>query len=393
MSGNGAPSPAGPPELSVVVVNYNAAAYAIECVRSLLEQELPGEPRASRPEVIVVDSASHPEDRARLQELPEGVETVLLEENRGYAAAANAGLSRARGRFLALMNPDLVVLPGALAALVGHLERNRDVGAVGPRTYMDPTRCIQHPLNRLPRLRSLARSALGGSDRETVRRESLRSTRYSYRYWRAREPLEIEMLSGACLVFPRSVHEEVRGFDESFPLYYEDADWCRRVARRGYGLAYVPRSEIVHFYNISAGRDPEAARAKREASERLYFRRTAGRLASWLVPALEARRARRMARIAAEPPFEFANLGGVDEPPTIALTGGGGEQILEFAGTPTFDYAAATLVRGSAFTFPREVFETMPPTEVFVRSVAPRGFRVGSAWRFHRAEAASARPA
>jgi GT2 family glycosyltransferase len=373
--------------VSAVIVNYESADFAIPCARSLLQQRIgrSGGASAGAVEVIVVDNASSVDDRAKLAGLPAETRLIEADRNLGYGGAANVGFAAARGDHLCLLNPDVLVLPGALDALVSRLASDPKIGAVGPRTWMDEGRNIQHPINRLPSLGRMLRGALHLRSATAIREASLEVTRHSVLYWRASEPCAIEMLSGAFLVAPRRVVERVGGFDEAFPLYYEDADWCRRIGRAGYRLEYVPAAEIVHYYNMSAGKAPEAARRKREASRRVYFRKAFGRCGAALAERLARAAERRMASVASSPPWAFRQLGALDRPPTFDLPDPESVLVAEFAGTPDFEYPAASLVHGRSFTFPEDLWWKMPPTEVFVRIVDPRTLAVGPTWRFRRA--------
>jgi GT2 family glycosyltransferase len=368
--------------LSAVVVNYNSAEFTLECVRSLLDSRITGDDGAPGTlEVVVVDNDSAPADVERLAGLPPGVRLIRNRDNLGYGGAANVGFAACRGEYLALLNPDIVVHPGAMQAMADHLRRNPGVGAVGPRTWMDDGRTIQHPLNRLPRLAPLLRRAAAPWTRRIVRRESVASTRFSSRYWEAGEPAEIEMLSGACLVVRREVRDRVGGFDERFPLYFEDADWCRRIRKAGWRLVYLPGAEILHHYNMSAGRDPDAAERKRRDSEERYFRKVYGPLGSRLARLLRPRIRRRMRRLAEHPPWDVVDLGRLEAPPTLAAPGEGSTFLIEFAGTPDFEYAAATTVRGSVFRFPSDLWKKMPRGELFIRFLEPDSLRVRAVWR------------
>ncbi len=370
--------------ISTVIVNYNSADFAIGCAHSLLAQDTgPHGPL----EILVVDNASHAEDRARLDGLPEGVRRIDSPDNLGYAGAANLGFEAAKGEILGLLNPDLLFMPGSVRALADAVAADPSIGAVGPRTWMDEGRTIQHPVNRLPRLVEEVRTALRFRSRDAIRRESLRSTRHSVRYWQTEAPLDIEMLSGACLFFRREVLAQAGEFDATYPLYYEDADWCRRVGAAGLRLVYDPRSEIVHFYNMSAGTVPEMAQRKREASHRLYFQKTVGSLGASVAVRLDRGNARRMARVAMDPPWEVENLGALEDPPVLEFPSDEA-YVIEFAGTPLFEYAAATCVRAARFAFPGDLWHKMPPSEVFVRLVRERDFAIVGAWRFRRNDGA-----
>ncbi len=373
-------------DVSAVIVNYESAQLAVGCARSLLEQQFEGPGgEAGTIEVLVVDNASTPEDRELLAGLPDGVRRIDSAENLGYAGAANLGFENASGRYLCLLNPDVVVLPGAIGAMVGYLARHDDAGLVGPRTWMDDGRCIQHPINRLPSLRHLVRSAVAARSPRAVGRASLERTRFATRYWKTREPLDLEMISGACMMAPRGVLDRAGAFDSEFPLYYEDADWCRRIRQAGYRLVYLPHAEIVHYHNMSAGKVPEEASRKREASRRRYHRKAFGVLGGGLADRCEARVRRKTAEAGIRPPWSFVQLGALEAPPVLSLPDPAVEYVAEFAGTPIFDYPAGTIVRGSAFEFPQQTWELMPPSEVFVRLVDTRSFEVGPTWRFRRA--------
>jgi len=384
-SGEGAAGrgdPAGRVTLSVIVVNYRSAEFTHPCVRSLLEQKFAADDGSEGSvEVLVVDNASGPEEVVRLRELPASVTLLLQHENLGYAGAANVGLAAGRGEYVCVMNPDIEVRPGAIAALLDTLRRDGRFGAAGPRTWMDASATVQHPLNRLPRLGADLRRALAPITRRGVLRESLAGVRYSRHYWEAREPREIEMLSGAFLVVRRRVVEEVGGLDAEFPLYFEDAEWCRRIRRAGHRLVYVPRAEIVHHYNMSAGKDPGAAARKRAESERRYFRKLYGPLGARL-HALAAPRLRRRLRLAAEaPPWETVDLGVVDDPPVLVAVEGQGDCLVEMAGTPDFAFAAGTRIEGALFRFPEEIFRKMPRGELFVRFLDAETLAIRGAWR------------
>src|SRR6185503_10201654 len=76
-------------------------------------------------------------------------------------------------------------------------------------------------------------------------------------YWERRHPIEVDSLSGAFLATRHDVVERVGPFDAAYSLYYEDADWCRRVRRSGLRLVLLPAAEAVHFYSVSSNQDWE----------------------------------------------------------------------------------------------------------------------------------------
>ncbi|MCK4594201.1 glycosyltransferase, partial [bacterium] len=114
---------AGALELSVVIVSYRSRELLPECLRSIFERG-----GVRDPEVIVVDNGSGDGTVEMLRREFPHVEVIANPDNRGFARAANQGLHRASARFRMLLNPDMVVLDGALAELVGYLGKNPDCG-------------------------------------------------------------------------------------------------------------------------------------------------------------------------------------------------------------------------------------------------------------------------
>lgn len=254
-------------DLSVVVVHYRTPELLTECLRHL-RSGLHG----LGSETVVVDNSGDAELDAA-----DGAE-VVRPGNLGYAGAANLGVRATSGRRIALLNADVLVDASTLPRLLAELEAGWDV--VGPRMHQDRSRRLLLPLNEpLGFLWALRRAAF------PHRRSTLRRWRRAVRpAWRATAPLATRRLSGALLVFGRSVWRRAGPFDEGFRLYYEEADWLRRVRRAGLRSAHVPAATAVHLYNRSAGAEPRAATWFAQSARR-DRRRWHGRLGSRLLEA------------------------------------------------------------------------------------------------------------
>ncbi len=371
-------------DLSVVIVNHNSANYAVPCARSVLES-LDGSGAIDSVELVVVDNDSEPLDRERLDGLPARARVVETGSNLGYGGGANVGFRKSRGRLLCLLNPDLLVLPGAIDRMARHALDNPGVGAVGPRTFLDEERTVQHPLNRRKRLKDLLRAVFALRSPQRARAESLRSTRFALPFWRAREPRTIAMLSGACLVIPRRTLEKVGGFDPRFHLYFEDDDWCRRVGRAGLDLVYLPNAEIVHFFNMSVRKlDREKAMREHARSERKYFGRSFGPIGAAAGVLLSRAFRRSVGRLATSPPWPIEDLGRPESPPTFQSPAGEGPFLVEIAGTPFFEYSASAIPERPAFRLPDGLFGRLAPGTYFVRILGLESLDVRRVWRFEK---------
>lgn len=267
--------------LAVVIVNYRTAGLVVDCLRSLAPEvaALPGT------RVVVVDNASGDGSAGRIQAAiaAEGfgawAEAVPLPDNRGFSAGNNAALRRLLaapappGWFL-LLNPDTVVRPGALAALLECGEASPDTGIVGSRLE-DPDGTPQPSTFRFHGVLTQLDGALslGPASRLLAR-------------WALVQPPpppggRVGWVSGASLLVRREVLEGIGLLDEGYFLYYEEVDLCLRAARAGWACRHEPRSRVVHLVGKATGVDP--ARAVRRLpdyvleSRRRYFVKNFGR--------------------------------------------------------------------------------------------------------------------
>lgn len=363
------------PDLSVIVVNYNVGPFLLGAVRSLLDQRFSGpDGRDGRLDIIVIDNASGPADAPCLAALQPAVTLIANDRNLGFAVAVNQGIERSRGRYLCILNPDARLMNGAIDALLAYLYRDPAVGAVGPRIWVDEGRTLLLPPEPLPTLGSLIRSVLGRVQRGREDRRSRRRTGRTLDLWRAKEPVPVDMIPGTCLVASRRVFERIGGFDPCYFLYYEDAEWCRRLQRSGYRLAWVPSAELLHYYNQSAKQDRAAAGAHAARSEARYVQQRYGWAGTALYRLARARAAQRLPdRPGAGLPEPLIELGHLEGPPHLLLPGGSGssERLIEVSDDSAFHRAAVSVVTGDTFRFPADVWARMAPGRYYARCTDP----------------------
>lgn len=224
-------------DLSIVIVNWNSAAYIRPCV-----QAIQSNPPARTHEIIVVDSGSFDTCGAMLaKEFPQVI-FVQSQDNVGFASANNLGAARSRGKVLLFLNPDTEVPGGALEKLFQTLDRQPDAGLVGARLLNTDgslqTSCVQafptiinQVLDAEPLHRAFPLSPLWGM---------------AALFDKSPNPKTVEVISGACIMIKRAVFEIVKGFDQRFFMYSEDLDLCYRVRRAGFDCLYEPGAKITH---------------------------------------------------------------------------------------------------------------------------------------------------
>jgi N-acetylglucosaminyl-diphospho-decaprenol L-rhamnosyltransferase len=271
-------------ELEIVIVNYRTGDLAIDCLRSLAS-EIRGDGIDAH--VVVVDNASGDDSAVRIAEEIERngwrdwADLLVLEDNGGFAAGNNAALrpllaSDRRPDYVLLLNPDTVVRPGAVRALVDFMQRNPKVGLAGSRLE-DPDGTPQCSAFRFP---------TAASEFERGARLGLIS-RLLHRYVVAppprNEPHPADWVAGASLIVRREVFDAVGLLDSGYFLYFEEVDFCRKAALADWPCWYVPASRVVHLVGQSSGVTDTRRPARRVPrywfeSRRRYFRGFHGRL-------------------------------------------------------------------------------------------------------------------
>jgi len=252
--------------ISAVVVSYRSAALAARAIYALRVDAAYS--RVPLEAVAVVNSQDPDEVRAlsRLADV-----AIDAGENLGYAGGLNRGIREARGDVLFLMNPDVTVRPGAVAALAEAVCR-APLTMAGPATFLDEDESLLIPLFDEPSPLDLARRRLlldpRGADRVFARR--LPRVRRAFEAVSRRETFTVSALSGAMMAVSRETLERIGPFDERYRLYFEENDWQRRLRRGGGRLLLVGGARAVHPYGRTTQGEPQAARWFAE-SERLYF--------------------------------------------------------------------------------------------------------------------------
>lgn len=225
------------PEVSVIVVNYNGERFMRVCLQSLAIA-LEGVDH----EVIVVDNASADASCALIESEFPRVRLLRSERNLGFTGGNNLGARAARSELLLLLNNDTRCL-GSLRPLLAAL-RDGAVGAAGcTLRYADGR--LQHSVGFEHTPARIVLSWLGLARFGAMAR-CFKRVETDAEFYRRDRP-RVDWVSGACLLTRRSLWRRLGGFDESFFMYCEDVDYCRRVRREGYAVAYASGAAVLHY--------------------------------------------------------------------------------------------------------------------------------------------------
>lgn len=250
------------PTLSICIVNWNTCDLLCACLRSIYRYP-PPEPF----EVIVVDNASTDGSAERVRaEFPQ-VHLIANKENLGYARGNNQAMAQARGEFLLLLNPDTEMHPNTLAEALAFMHAHPEVGAIGAKQLF-PDGTVQPSLRGFPTLRNLFYELTGLA---RLFPHSRRFGAYRMRWFDYNHPLAVDQPMGTFLMVRRAVWEQVGQMDESFPLFFNDVDWCYRIRQAGWKVMFVPSVVITHYGGASTRQVRlSAIRESHRALERFY---------------------------------------------------------------------------------------------------------------------------
>jgi len=253
------PTPAGDPiTLSVVIVSWNCWPHLRRCLESL-QPALAG----LGAEVIVVDNASSDGTATHIREGFPQVRFMQMAANAGFATACNRGFEVSQGRYVWMLNPDTIFTETTAYDLVQALDIHPRAGVAGPRILNEDGTMDPRSARKFPSLLTELLEKCG------LQRLSTRMTRL---------PLDeagcqpIPLLSGAAMCVRRKAMEEIGGLDESFLLYGEDMDLCRRLSAAGWQILYCGDARLSHSGSGSSRQCPDETGILAILSMGIYLR-------------------------------------------------------------------------------------------------------------------------
>lgn len=232
------------PEVSVVVVNWNARDALLAALASLHAH-----PPTLPWEAVVIDNGSGDGSADAIgREFP-WAQVIANSTNRGLAAANNQGIAATTGRWIVISNPDVLFTAGAIDALVDTLDRHPAACFAVPRlTYSDGSG--QPSAGDLPTIAEALRG------RQARRGAASPTEGYWWYGWDHNEERQIGHGAEACYLVRRDAVAHFGEQDERFPLDWEGIEWSRRARRGGWEIWFCPSATIVHEGGVSIRQAP-----------------------------------------------------------------------------------------------------------------------------------------
>lgn len=342
--------------LSIIIVNHNSSDVLKECYLSIIstfERELC--------EILIIDSGSENDEIDKLMELENNdIKIILNNENIGYAKAVNIGIKSCKGRDILISNPDIIYLPGSIKAMSDACNSLPKCGAVGPKTWWNKRKDFLMPKSELIRPYRIFLHELMKVSNGVNKALFKRWIKANLKFWLSHTPLRQEMLSGACIMTKRDVINKVGGFDEAFPLYFEDTDWSLRVRKSGYLLYAIPQAQIIHYYNQSAKKDKASSQKKFNDSMVKYLKKHFSKesyIFNLLQNALEKK---------IRPLSQYQDMGVLSKPPSLKFSDTK-KKIMLLSPVELMIPSSGAFFEGDSFIFPDDLWSYLGDGRYFMR--------------------------
>ena len=234
-------------KLSIIITSYKNPELLKICIDSIKKNYT-----GNDFEVIVSDSDTEDKTEMMMREDYPEIKFLASKENIGFSGTVNKGLALADGKYILILNGDIIVKKDAIEKLLDYISSHPDVGIVGPQllnfneTFQPSSFRFYTPLTIIYRRtflgkfpfakKHLINFLMKDRDHQTIH--------------------EVDWMMGSSLMISRQALEKVGFMDHQFKLYFEDTDWCRRFWENGYKVVYFPIAQMYHYHGKgSAGKN------------------------------------------------------------------------------------------------------------------------------------------
>lgn len=263
-------------DLTISIVNWNTRDDLCGALQAIV-----GSGMKVTYEIIVVDNASTDGSTAMLRDRFPNVKLIEIERNVGFGAGHNRAFAAGLGKYRLVMNPDSRPLSGAFDELLRFAEAHVDAAIVAPK-LLNPDGSLQYSCRRFP---SVAAAIFRNALFDRLFPNNRAATDYLMRDWDHAVPREVDWVSGAAMLIRADALEKLHGFDESYFMYCEDTDICRRARDAGFTVWYDPNAVFTHTIGRSTDAEPNRmAREHHRSMYRYYKKYTAATTPVWVRP-------------------------------------------------------------------------------------------------------------
>lgn len=267
--------------VDIIIVNLNGKHYLERCLPSIIKHSK----RVSY-QLVVVDNGSKDSSIEWLHENFPSAYIIQNSKNIGFSAACNQGIMCSDGKYILLLNNDTEFLNDVISFLVEFMKAKKNAGLLGPLIVF-PDGTAQASIKHFPPIWKFILQQLGIS----LLISKSKKLYYPYGPFRLsdyKDTREVEWLSGACLMFCRSLFQEIGRLDEKMPFGVEDMDYAQRAINKGFKNYFIPEAKVMHYkggthIQKSSQEQTEFVRKSYTQGVKIYFRKHHSRMEYLLV--------------------------------------------------------------------------------------------------------------
>ena len=253
-----------PIDISIVIVSWNCKRFLLDCIASLQ-----GQAPNDLMEIIVVDNASSDGTPEAVHRHFPNVTLIENDANVGFARGNNIGIDRTTGRYICLINPDVIVLDNCIVRMRDYMDSKTDIGMLGPKIVKrDGT--VQRSCMRTPTLWNQFCRALG---LDTLTNRSRVFGGYLMNDFQYDEVRDVDVINGCFWMVRRTALNDVGNLDPRFWMYADDLDWCWRFRKAGWKIVFFPEAQAVHYGGGSSEQAPLYCYVQMQKANLQYWRK------------------------------------------------------------------------------------------------------------------------
>ncbi len=228
-------------ELSIIITVYGKTELLELCIDSIytnLQTDIDYE-------IIVAVSAVEESAKDLMREKYPEITFIPNKENKGFGFVANQGIDKAVGKYIFVINHDIIIKDDAIQKLLQYLKNHKDVGLVGPK-LVNFDGSIQNSAFKFYKWKTIVyrRTFLGKSNfgkkhlAKFLLKDGLAKNKI----------INVDWIMGSAMMTSAEAVAKVGKFDERFFMYFEDVDWCWRFWQAGYRVVYNPTVQVAHYH-------------------------------------------------------------------------------------------------------------------------------------------------
>ena len=195
-------------------------------------------------EILVIDSTVSHKARDLIKENHPNIKYLPFKENLGYARGVNIGIQNSSGKYILVLNPDVIVTDGAIDKMLNYVQKHADIGMLGPRvlnfngTHQKTYFSYYKPATILARRSFLGKFGWFKKELNNFLMADADSSKTQTPDW----------LMGSAIMVSSEAIKKIGGMDEGFFMYFEDVDWARRFWHNDYKVVYYPEAVMYHYH-------------------------------------------------------------------------------------------------------------------------------------------------